>query len=191
MARLKSEDRRNAILSATTEVVAERGVGASTSAIAGVAGVGEGSLFTYFKSKDELLNVLYREIKLDMANAMMSGFPRRLSVRHRLQHVWNGYVDWGVQNPSQNRALRQIGMWAGLAEESKMAGSAPFLEIQQIADEATEQHLLRDVPLELVGATVRALAEMTMGLLETNPEKALEYRDAGFQMLWAAISKKR
>ena len=132
MARLKSEDRRNAILSATTEVVAERGVGASTSAIAGVAGVGEGSLFTYFKSKDELLNVLYREIKLDMANAMMSGFPRRLSVRHRLQHVCNGYVDWGVQNPSQNRALRQIGMWAGLTEESKTAGSAPFLEIQQI-----------------------------------------------------------
>jgi AcrR family transcriptional regulator len=191
VARLKSEDRRNAILLATTKVVAERGVGASTSAIAGVAGVGEGSLFTYFKSKDELLNVLYREIKLDMANAMMSGFPRRLSIRHRLQHVWNGYVDWGVQNPSQNRALRQIGMWAGLTKESKTAGSAPFLEIRQIADEATQQHLLRDVPLELVGATVRALAEMTMGLLETNPEKALEYRDAGFQMLWAAISKKR
>jgi hypothetical protein len=64
--------------------------------------------FTYFKSKDELLNVLYREIKLDIANAMMSGFPRRLSVRYRLQHVWNGYVDWGVLNPAQNRVLRQI-----------------------------------------------------------------------------------
>jgi AcrR family transcriptional regulator len=90
---LKSEDRRNSILSAATDVVAERGVGASTAAIAAAAGVGEGSLFTYFKSKDELLNVLYREIRLDIANAMLSSFPRRLSVRHRLQHVWNGYVD--------------------------------------------------------------------------------------------------
>jgi AcrR family transcriptional regulator len=172
-------------------VVAERGVGASTAAIAVAAGVGEGSLFTYFKSKDELLNVLYREIKLDMANAMLSGFPRRLSVRHRLQHIWNGYIDWGVQNPAQNRALHQIEMWAGLTEESKRAGSAPFLEIQQMTDEATVQRLLRDVPLELVGAAVRALAEMTMDLLEKNPKKDLEYRGAGFEMLWAAIAKRK
>lgn len=191
MAKLKSEDRRNAILSAASDVVAERGVGASTAAIAVAAGVGEGSLFTYFKSKDELLNVLYREIKLDMENAMLSGFPRRLSVRHRLQHIWNGYIDWGVQNPAQNRALHQIEMWAGLTEESKRAGSAPFLEIQQMTDEATVQRLLRDVPLELVGAAVRALAEMTMDLLEKNPKKDLEYRGAGFEMLWAAIAKRK
>jgi AcrR family transcriptional regulator len=122
VARLKSEDRRNAILSAATEVVAERRIGASTAAIVAAAGVGEGSLFTYFKSKGELLNVLYREIKLDIANAMISGFPRRLSVRYRLQHVWNGYVDWGVLNPAQNRALRHIEMWSGPTEESKKAG---------------------------------------------------------------------
>lgn len=190
MARLKSEDRRNAILSATTEVVAERGVGASTAAIAGAAGVAEGSLFTYFKSKDELLNVLYREIKLDMADAMMSGFPRRSSVRHRLQHVWNAYVAWGMQNASENRTLRQLEMWSGLTEQSKTAGSAPFVEIQQMVDEAKEQHLLRDVPLELVGAAVRAFAEMTMEVLKANPKKSVAYREAGFQMLWAAISKK-
>ena len=76
--KLKSEERRNAILSAATEVVAERGVGATTAAIAAAAAVGEGSLFTYFKNKDELLNLLYREIKLDLANAMMSGrMPER------------------------------------------------------------------------------------------------------------------
>jgi AcrR family transcriptional regulator len=149
---LKSGDRRNAILSAATKVVAERRIGASTAAIVAAAGVGEGSLFTYFKSKDELLNVLYREIKLDIANAMISGFPRRLSVRYRLQHVWNGYVDWGVLNPAQNRALRHIEMWFGLTEESKKAGSAPFLQIQQMADEPQNSVCCATCPLELVGA---------------------------------------
>jgi hypothetical protein len=42
-------------------------------------------------------------------------------------------------------------MWSGPTEESKKADSAPFLQIRQMADEATEQRLLRDVPLELVG----------------------------------------
>jgi len=188
--KLKSEERRNAILSAATEVVAERGVGATTAAIAAAAAVGEGSLFTYFKNKDELLNLLYREIKLDLANAMMSGFPRRLSARRRLEHVWNRYVTWGVENPAQNRALRQIEMWAGLTDESRAAGTAPFLEIRQMADEAAEKRLLRDVPRELIGAAVAALGQMTMELLGTNPDKALEYRQAGFEMLWGAIARK-
>jgi AcrR family transcriptional regulator len=188
--RLKSEERRNAIVSAATEVVAGRGIGASTAAIAAAAGVGEGSLFTYFKNKDELLNFLYCEIKLDVANAMMSGFPRRVSVRSKLEHVWNRYVSWGVENPSQNRALRQIEMWSGLTDKSKAAGSAPFIEIRQMAEEAGEKRLLRDVPPELIGVAVAALAQMTMELVGTNPEKALEYRQAGFEMVWGAIARK-
>ena len=55
----------------------------------------EGSLFTYFKTKDELINALYRELKLELADAVMSSFPRKQSVRHRLEHVSNGYVQWG------------------------------------------------------------------------------------------------
>src|ERR1700674_5524220 len=99
MAKPKSEDKRNATLSAATQVFAERGLGAPTAAISSAAGIAEGSLFTYFKTKDELINALYREIKLDLADAMMSGFPRKQSVRHRLQYVWDRYVEWGVANP--------------------------------------------------------------------------------------------
>ena len=106
MARLKSEDKRNFILSAATEVFAERGLAAPTAAITAVAGVAEGTLFTYFRTKDELVNALYREIKLELADAMMSGFPRKASVRHRLQHVWNRYVEWGIANEKQHKVLR-------------------------------------------------------------------------------------
>src|SRR5260370_34503901 len=88
----------------------------------------EGSLFTYFKTKDELINALYRELKLELADSMMSGFPRKQSVRHRLEHVWNGYVQWGVANPDQQKVLKQIQVWGGLTEESKQAGLGPFTE---------------------------------------------------------------
>ena len=77
MAKPKSEDKRNAILSAAIQVFAERGLGAPTAAITSAAGIAEGSLFTYFKTKDELINALYRELKLELADAMMSGFPRK------------------------------------------------------------------------------------------------------------------
>jgi AcrR family transcriptional regulator len=189
MAKPKSEDKRNAILSAATQVFAERGLGAPTAAITSAAGIAEGSLFTYFKTKDELINALYRELKLELADAMMSGFPRKQSVRHRLEHVWNGYVQWGVANPDQRKVLKQIQFWSGLTQESKQAGSAPFTEMQRMTEDAVTQRIFKDIPQTLIGATLVALAEMTMDFMVREPEKAEVYRTAGFEMLWAAVSR--
>ncbi|HET8853867.1 MAG TPA: TetR family transcriptional regulator, partial [Ktedonobacteraceae bacterium] len=50
MARPKSQDKRNAILAAAIELIAEQGLSVPTSKIAHVAGVAEGTLFTYFET---------------------------------------------------------------------------------------------------------------------------------------------
>jgi AcrR family transcriptional regulator len=190
MAKPKSEDKRNAILSAASQVFAERGLSAPTVAITSAAGIAEGSLFTYFKTKDELINALYREIKLELADAMMSGFPRKQSVRNRLRHVWNHFVDWGVANPNQQRVLKQIQVWGGLTEESKNAGLVPFTEIQRITDDAVTQRIYKDIPQAFIGAALSALAEMTMDFMRQEPQKAEMYRTAGFEMLWAGITRR-
>ena len=166
------------------------GLGAPTAAITTAAGIAEGSLFTYFKTKDELINALYREIKLELADAMMSGFPRKKSVRHRLEHVWNGYVDWGVANPDQQRVLKQIQVWGGLTEESKKAGLAPFSEIQRMAEDAATQRIYKDIPQPFIGAALAALAEMTMEFMAQDPKRAEIYRIAGFEILWAGITRR-
>jgi DNA-binding transcriptional regulator YbjK len=57
VARPKSEDKRNAILDAATRLFAKRGLTAAPrSEISKQAGVAEGTLFTYFKTKDDLIN---------------------------------------------------------------------------------------------------------------------------------------
>ena len=75
MARPRSEDKRAAILEAAAEAVAVLGVSAPTAKIAKGAGVAEGTLFTYFANKNELLNQLYLELKTDLGNAIMTGYP--------------------------------------------------------------------------------------------------------------------
>ena len=77
MARSKSDDKREAILSAAISAFADGGLSAPTSAISKAAGVAEGTLFTYFPTKDDLLNALYRQIKLELAEVLMSGFARK------------------------------------------------------------------------------------------------------------------
>jgi AcrR family transcriptional regulator len=191
MARPKSEDKRNAILSAATQVFAERGLGAPTSAISQAAGVAEGTLFTYFPTKDELINALYREIKLELADAMMSNFPRRAGIRNRFQHVWDRYVIWGVNNPTQQKVLQQMMVWGGLSQESRLAGITPFLEIEKTAEAAVAQRLFLDRPLEFIRATMSALADTTMEFMRHYPDQAEQYRQDGFEMLWSAATRKK
>src|SRR5260370_16963858 len=126
MAKPKSEDKRNAILSAATQVFAERGLGAPTAAITSAAGIAEGSLFTYFKTKDELINALYRDLKEGLADSMMSGFPRKQSVRHRLNHVWNGYLQWVASNPDQQNVSNHIQFSVGLPQPPITPHHPPF-----------------------------------------------------------------
>jgi AcrR family transcriptional regulator len=192
VARPKSEDKRNAILDAATRVFAERGLTAApTSEISKRAGIAEGTLFTYFDTKDHLINALYREIKLELAIAMMSGFPRKKSVRTRLRHVWDSYVNWGVANPEQRRVLAQLQVSGTLSTESIEAGSAPFVEMQNTIRNAIDQHILRaDLPMELISKMLGALAEATMDLMVLKPGMANKYRDGGFEIYWAGIARK-
>ena len=192
MARPKSGDKRNAILDAATRVFAERGLTAApTSEISRQAGVAEGTLFTYFKTKDDLINALYREIKLELADAMMSGFPRKQRVRTRLRHVWDGYVNWGIANPKQRKVLAQLDVSEVLTKESRDAGSAPFVEFQTMIRDAIEQHILRaDFPIELISKMLAASAEATMDLIMLKPAMANKYRNGGFEIYWAGIARK-
>jgi AcrR family transcriptional regulator len=191
MARPKSEDKRNAILDAATRLFAERGLTAApTSEISKEAGVAEGTLFTYFKTKDDLINALYREIKLELADAMMSDFPRKKNVRIRLRHVWDRYVHWGVANPEQRKVLAQLQVSEVLSKESRDAGSAPFVEFQTMIRNAIDGRVFRnDLPAELISKSLTALVEATIDLTVSNPSKAKQYRDSGFQMFWAGITK--
>jgi AcrR family transcriptional regulator len=191
VARPKSEDKRNAILDAATRLFAERGLTAApTSEISKQAGIAEGTLFTYFKTKDDLINALYREIKLELADAMMSDFPRKKNVRTRVRHVWDRYVNWGIANAKQRKVLAQLTVSEALTKESRDAGSAPFVELQAMIRAAIEQRVFRnDVPLELISKSLAALVEATIDLTVSNRSKAKQYRDSGFQMFWAAITK--
>jgi AcrR family transcriptional regulator len=184
VARPKSEDKRNAILDAATRVFAERGLtDAPTSEISKRADVAEGTLFTYFETKDDLINSLYREIKLELADAMMSDFPRKKNVRTRLRHVWDRYLNWGV--------LAQLQVSEVLTKESRAAGGAPFVEFQTMIRDAIDGRVFRDdLPVELISKSLAVLVEATIDLTVSNPSKADKYRDSGFQVFWAGIAKR-
>lgn len=188
MARPRSHDKRNAILAAASQAFAERGLGATTARIARLAGVAEGTVFTYFDTKDVLLNELYLTLKAGLRQAMMADFPRDGTPEQRVAHAWNGYVDWGMASPADREALRQLTVSGRVDAEHRAAGSQGFDEIGALLRERlVDSNLSAQEAQAFQGALFVSMAETAMEFISRNPNQADAYRVAGFQALWAAL----
>jgi AcrR family transcriptional regulator len=188
MARPRSEDKRQSILAAATQVFAQDGPAAPTARIAKAAGVAEGSLFTYFASKDELVNQLYLELKAELRAAMLAGYDPAASLRERAGYIWRTYVDWGVTWPQKRKVMQQLMVSERLTAETRAAGSAGFEDFNQLFDQGRADGLLREQPPLFTPAIFGALAETSIDFMIRLPEQAAAYREAGFEAFWHAVA---
>lgn len=102
MARPKSEDKKQALLEAATQAIAQSGIAASTAVIARNAGVAEGTLFRYFATKDELINTLYLHLKQDLCQSMIMELDRSITdAKTMTRFIWNSYISWGLNHPAR------------------------------------------------------------------------------------------
>ena len=188
MARPLSEDKRTAILDAATEVVATLGVSAQTAKIAKGAGVAEGTLFIYFANKDELLNQLYLELKTDVRDAMMTGYPSGKSLIDRSRHLWDCYIGWGSAHPLKRRAVRQLAVSDRITEESKKLVGDAFREFDDMMRECAAGGAMRHQPPAFASAIMSAIADTTMDFIAREPAQAKRYTKAGFDAFWKAVT---
>ncbi|MBM2771570.1 TetR/AcrR family transcriptional regulator [Burkholderia anthina] len=189
MARPRSPDKHDAILAAAARALAEDGASATTARIARLAGVAEGTVFTYFDTKDALLNALYVSLKAGMRDAMMTGYPEHAPAERAMRHAWNGYVSWGVANPDGRRALQQLGVSGRIDDAHRAAGAEGFGAISALlrAQVAAAGGLGADDAHAFCAALFTSIAETAMESIAREPALADAYREAGFRALWAVL----
>jgi len=93
-------DKREAIIAAALELFVERGFyGTAVPEIAEKAGVGAGTIYRYFESKEALVNVLYREHKLEFGRIALDNFPATAPTREQFRLLWNRMVKFSTDQP--------------------------------------------------------------------------------------------
>lgn len=188
MARPRSDEKRSAIMAAATRVIAAQGLGAATATIASEAGVSNGSLFTYFATKADLLSQLYLELKTEMGAAALAGRRPEGDVRAEMLHVWRNWLRWAVSCPEKRRALAQLGVSDDIAPESREAAHEAMAGVAALLQRSRENGALREAPLAFVAALMSAMADATMDFMIADPANADRHCQTAFEALWRMLA---
>ena len=187
MARPLSDEKYDAILAAATRIIAAEGVSAPTAKIARDAGIAGGTLFTYFATKDTLLNALYRSLKADIADAIMDGYPDRSAALMRTRHVWDRYIDWGIREGTKRQTMAQLAVSHRVSRDAMEDALEPLLALDtMLADCADGSTGLTNGH---VAAIMTALANVTIDFAERDPANAASHIDLGFAAFWRAVGE--
>lgn len=189
MPQTKKIDKRSAILAAATELIATQGLAAPTAKIARAAGISDGSLFTYFPDKDDLLNQLYVELKDELRDAVLMNYPRAAALKQQSQHLWDVLVDWGLQAPAKRRSMAQLSVSDRITAASRMAGLDGWEEIADLLRKITTKGLLRDRPSSFATKVLLAISDVTIDSILEFPKEASAYRQSGFDAFWNAVTR--
>jgi AcrR family transcriptional regulator len=190
MARPLSDEKRSALLAAAIDLFAESGIDSTpTAAISKAAGVAEGSLFTYFKSKDGLVNALYLELKAELAEVLMEGFPRDGSIAKKLRHLWDRHVAWCVASPKKLKVLDRLLLSSRVDAASRAQGAEPFRDLDDAVRQAVADGTLRDLSPPFLHQIFGAMVAATLQMIAAEPAGAAKYRREGFEILWNAVRR--
>lgn len=179
---VKKGDKAEAILDAALHVVMDRGFhGATIPDIASRAGVAAGSIYTYFASKDVLVNTLYRKWKNALARRVYTDFPAGASSKQQFETMWRSMASFALEQPDALAFLELQSHKGYLDTESRALENQlkEFAAAAFTAGQATGVFKTMDVALLLellfgaFGGMVRAHLEGRLVLDETAIEASM------------------
>lgn len=178
-------DKRTAILEATLELIAEQGFhNTPTSQIAEKARVGVGSIYRYFKDKDELIHALFVYVIEKEGNEILQEYNPKAPLRERYIHICTRMFQFAAQHPKESNFLEQYvhspyGLSRRREDMLKQNGHAghkpPKPPLITLFETAKTQQIIKDLPGSILmaltfGPIFEIIREINAGLFAYDAE---------------------
>lgn len=154
-------DKRTAILKAALMLIAENGFhGAPTSKIAGKAGVGVGSIYRYFKDKENLIHELFRYVEEESSREILIDHDPHAPIRQQYLRLCFNFFHYLIEHPVIFAFMEQyfnspFGISRKreiLATDNKNAPSAKRHPVHNLLEAAKKQQVIKNLPFPVLGA---------------------------------------
>lgn len=185
-------DKQQEILKAALRLFVESGFhGTPTSRIAKEAGVANGTLFHYYKTKDELIVALYSSIKGKLNERMHNGTQSELSFKENLKIIYANTLNWAAEHKEEFYFVQQFNtspFLSLIAPEEISRQTKPHLEI---LESAVRQKIFKNLPVELMFVLLNNhIYGISQYIHNIAPEDAQKKQliDDSFDLLWRMLT---
>ena len=184
-------DKRQAILDAALDLFAERGFhGTAVPLVADRAGVGAGTVYRYFDSKEALVNELFQFWKQLLGRALLEDFPLNKGTRAQFHEIWKRLFEFAALHPKAVAFLELHHHRDYLDARSRAVESALLTPLKAFVLDAQKQKTLRPTTPEVLMAMVYGTFT---ALLRASAEKHITLSqallDEAENALWDAVRR--
>ena len=191
---MKQSNKRDDVLQAALEIISEHGFHRSPmSMIAEKAGVGAGTIYCYFKSKDELIIEINRMLEEKMLSAIEKSYPFNKDINKRFFHLYKTVLTYFINHPVHFRFLEQYfySPYGVSVHKERIVGTSGEPNIfQKLVKQGIEQKVIKDMPLFMhfaiaYGPIIILVRNHVLGLVELDNVQI----NQAIEAIWDAIKK--
>lgn len=184
--------KKESILNAALKLFVENGFhGTATSKIAQEAGVANGTLFQYFKTKDELVVNLYIQIKEELADYIESNSSSESDIKEALKSQMLSSLFWALDHTTKFSYIQQFHTSPYIAQVEQEILSKQTEPHFKLIQAGINQGVLKPLPADLI---YLLMSSQIFGLHQFVTSKKLskaeqhETIQTTFEMLWTMIT---
>lgn len=144
--KLKDDKKAQQIFDATLTLVNERGLaGITMCGIAKAAGLATGTVYIYFKNKDELINTLFTECKKASIDSYFTDYDPSLPFKSGFAIVWKNILQFRIQNFEEVILMEQCYHSPFLNECSKKITKQWMQPLYKLIERGKEENVFKDI----------------------------------------------
>jgi AcrR family transcriptional regulator len=144
-------EKRQEIINAALQVIAEHGFHeAPIALIAERAGVGAGTIYRYFATKDQLIVDLFQELHAQISSFLSQGYQADQPIRERFFHLGTSLLRYFIANPREFRFLEQFfnSPYGIEFRRDRLLGQGEDGDLYRLLlEEGLAQRLVKELPL--------------------------------------------
>ena len=180
------------IFKASLQLILKEGIAGLTMAkLAKKAGLATGTLYIYFKNKEELIHQLYAKLKDESVERFMKGYQKDMSFRLGIKKIWMNYLTHRIEHYEESIFMEQYYRSPYISEDTRAVAESMKRPVYAVIQQGKDEGLVRkDADNEMLFLSmlgfIRELAdEHISGIYELNGVRI----EKAFQLSMDTIKK--
>jgi AcrR family transcriptional regulator len=191
MPRVKDQNKIEVIYNATLALVQKSGFAElNMAAVAKEAGIATGSIYTYFKNKEHLINQLYLHLKEEKVKMMFKKYHEKDNFYESFQKLWMAYFKISMTEYHKMMFIEQYAYSSIITAPTRKKADTLLWPMVSLLQKAQQEQLIKKVPPEIILSSITgAVLEIVRYYQSKGKKPSKSTIEQCFEMAWTSIRK--